>query len=110
MAKFSGLVGYVTQVESKPGVWTPDESSKMMRGDVISQSSTNGNGSHIADTGKINDDVALNHRVSLLGDNYAFNNYFNMKWIQVGGAKLQITSVELRRPRIIITVGGLYNG
>lgn len=110
MSKFAGLVGYVTQEESVPGVWTPVETLRRMKGDFIRKSSTNGNGNHIADTGKINDDVTLNHRVSLIGDSYAFNNYLDLKWIQIGGRKLQITTVELQRPRVIVSVGGLWNG
>lgn len=81
-----------------------------MRGDFISQSATNGNGNHIADTGKVNDDVALNHRVSLLGDTYAFNNYLNIKWISIQGRKLEVSSIQLQRPRIILSVRGLWNG
>lgn len=104
MSKFAGLVGYVTQEESVPGVWSPVENPKMMKGDIIRQSSTNQNGD------KVNSDVSLNHRVSLLGDAYAFNNYYSLKWIQLNGRKWEISSVELQRPRIVVTVGGLWNG
>lgn len=103
MARFAGLVGYVTQEESVPGVWSPVDKSVMMRGDVIRQSSS------VQNDDKVNSDITLNHRVSLLGDSYAFNNYFNLKWIEFGGRKLEIASVELQRPRIIVTIGGLYN-
>jgi hypothetical protein len=110
MSKYAGLVGYVTQEESVPGVWSQVEKTSTMKGDIIRQSSTNGNGARISDTGKINDDISLSHRVSLLGDAYAFNNYYAIKWIKIDGHKWQVTSVELQRPRIIITVGGLWNG
>lgn len=99
MARFAGLVGYVTQGESVPGVWSPVENPKQMRGDVIRQSSTSQNG-----------DISLNHRVSLLGDAYAFSNYYNIKWVEVMGVKWAVTSVEIQRPRIIVTLGGLWNG
>lgn len=103
MSKYAGLVGYVTQEETVPGVWSPVDKAVMTKGDIIRQSSS------VQNDGKVNSDVTLNHRVSLIGDAYAFNNYFNLKWIEVGGRKLEVSSVELQRPRLIVTVGGLYN-
>lgn len=103
MARFTGLVGYVTQEESTPGVWSPVESPKRMKGDIIRQSSSQ-NGD------KVNSDVTLNHRVSLLGDAYAFGNYYNIKWIMVDGVKWEVTSVEVQRPRLTVSLGGLWNG
>lgn len=103
MARFTGLVGYVTQEESVPGVWSPVETQKMMKGDMIRQSSSGQNGD------KVHSDISLNHRVSLLGDSYAFNNYYNLKWIMVNGRKWEVSSVEIQRPRIIVSIGGLWN-
>jgi len=104
MTKFSGSVGYVTQTETVPGVWTPDEIVRQMKGDIIRQSSSSQNDD------KVNSDVSFNHRVSLLGDAFAFGNYFDIRWIQINGRKLEVTSVEINRPRIVVTVGGMWNG
>ena len=109
MAKYAGLVGYVTQEESGPGVWSSDENPKMMRGDIIRQSSSGQNDGRTTSS-KINTDVALNHRVSLIGDAYAFGNYYNIRWLQLDGLRWIVTSVEIQRPRIIVTLGGLWNG
>lgn len=110
MTKFAGLVGYVTQEETVPGVWSPVPNPKMMKGDTLRLSSTNGNGARISDSGKANDDITLSHRVSLIGDAYAFDNYFNIAWVEVRGRKWEVTTVEIQRPRIIVTLGGLWNG
>jgi len=104
MAKFSGLVGYVTQSETSPGVWSSVENSIMMKGDIIRQSSNSQNGD------KVNSDVFLNHRVSLVGDAYSFGNYYNIRWIEVDGLKWEVSSVEIQRPRIILSLGGVWNG
>lgn len=104
MTKFTGLVGYVTQEETVRGVWSSVDNPRVMKGDIIRQSSSVQNGD------KINEDVSLNHRVSLIGDAYAFGNYYNIKWIEVDGRKWEVTSVEVPRPRIIVTLGGLWNG
>lgn len=104
MAKYAGLVGYVTQEEEAPGVWSPVDNPKRMRGDIIRLSSSSQNDN------KVNSDITLNHRVSLIGDAYAFSSYFNIRWIEVDGRRWEVTSVEVQRPRIIVSLGGLWNG
>lgn len=102
MSRFSGLVAYITESEIAPGVWGPTETTKVMKGDIIRQSSNSQNGD------KVNSDITLNHRVSLVGDAFAFGNYYNIKWIQIDGLKWSISSVEIQRPRIIVTLGGVW--
>ena len=104
MAKFAGLVGYVNQEESAPGVWTPVEQTRTMKGDFYMESSRHQNGD------KVNDDISLNHRISLMADEWVMKRYPLMRWIEIDGIKWEITSVELKRPRIVVNVGGLYNG
>ena len=104
MARFSGEVGYVTQEETTPGVWTSVDKVRTMRGDLIRQNANN------HDSGTVNGNVSLNHRVSLVGDAYSFANYFDIKWIKIDGHKWKVTSIEIQRPRIIVTIGGMHNG
>ena len=104
MSRFSGLVGYATQEETTPGVWTDVENTRTMKGDIIRQSSSNQQGEGV------NDNVSLNHRISLIGDAYAFDNYFNIKWVKMDTKKWKVTSIEVDRPRIILSLGGLCNG
>lgn len=104
MAKYAGLVGYVTQEQKVPGVWSSVENPRMMKGDILRQYSTNQDGS------KVNGDVSFNHRISLIGDAYSFANYFSIKWIQNDNIKWKVTSIEIQRPRIIVSLGGVYNG
>lgn len=112
MAKFSGLVGYGTHVEIKPGVWENQEKTQMMKGDFLRQNASvaASNRTSSMNTGKVNADVTLNHRVSLIGDAYSFDNYYNMKWIMIDGRKWGISDIEVQRPRLIVSLGGVWNG
>jgi hypothetical protein len=104
MAKFAGFVGYINQEETVPGVWSQVETPKMMKGDIIRQSSNNQNDN------KVNSDITLGHRVSLLGDAYAMENYYKLKWVEFRGIKWEASSVEIERPRLIVSLGGVWNG
>lgn len=104
MAKYAGLVGYGFQIETDPGVWETDEKTLLMKGDLIRQNAD------IRNTDSVNDSISLGHRVSLVGDAYAFDNYFNIKWIEIDHRKWKVSSVEIQRPRIIVDVGDLWNG
>jgi hypothetical protein len=111
MAKFAGLVGYVTEKEKVPGVWSVDENPVMMRGDIIRRAADNQNDMKVS-TGvnKMYNDIYLSHRVSLMGDAYAFENYMDIKWVMIRGKKWKASSIEVQRPRIIISVGRLWDG
>ena len=104
MAKYSGKVGYGEEVETVPGVWEVRIEERMMKGDKIRQNA------NIRDSGKVNNEITLNHRVSLLGDAYAFANYYIMKWIEIDGRRWEVASVEVQRPRLIVDIGGLWHG
>lgn len=104
MAKYAGEVGYVTTVETRPGIFTPSEHVRFMRGDIISQSKRYEGGA------KVNDDISLNNRITLLGDAYSFANYMFLKFVTIDGRRWKVSSVEVARPRLILTVGEEYNG
>ena len=104
MARFSGNVGYTEDIETSPGIWKQLEVPRKMKGDIISQSSS------MRNSDGVNDDVSLNHRISVVGDAYAFRNYYNIKWVEIDGHKWKVTGVEVRRPRLTLSIGGMWNG
>lgn len=104
MSRYAGLVTYVTQAETRPGVWTEVVEQHFMKGDMLRKGSSFQNGD------KVHSDVSLNHRVSLVADDYALGNYYDIKRLEVDGKQWVVESIEIQRPRIIVTLGGLYNG
>ena len=57
-----------------------------------------------------NDDLTINNQISIVADPFAENNFHSMKYVRFMGANWKITSVEPRFPRLILSVGGVYNG
>jgi len=104
MAKFSGKIGYAIQVESKPGVWTNQIVEKSYRGDFVLKQQ------RWETTEAVNNNLTLDNSVSIIADPYAYTNLGFMKYIIIGGKKWKISSLAINRPRIVIQIGGIYNG
>jgi hypothetical protein len=105
MAKFSGAVGYAIDQETSPGVWTEVITEKNYFGDVNRDARRLG-----PDSEQLNDDISLSNSFSLVADGYAIENIAAMRYVAWNGQKWIVTDVEVRRPRLILQVGGLWNG
>lgn len=104
MAKFYGTVGYISTVEVKPGVWEESViTERPYSGETLQETGQN------ESSGYVNDDIKLTERISILGDPYAFQHYFSMKYVTRDGVKWKIKSVGVNYPRLILSIGGLYN-
>lgn len=105
MAKWYGAVGFVDTTETSPGVWTEGVIERNYYGNV-----ERNNFRWTPSQDSTNDDLTINSQISIVADPYAINNTHKMKYIEYMGAKWKITGVEPRHPRLLLTVGGVYNG
>ena len=103
MAKFYGAIGYAKTVETMPGVWTEQITERNYYGDVIR------NSRRLQSSDKVNDDININNQISIVADPYAINNFHSMRYAEFMGAKWKISDVEVQYPRLLLTLGGLYN-
>lgn len=103
MAKWSGFIGYAETVETTPGVWTDDIKERHYFGDITR------NTKMAQSASQVNDNINISNIFSIVADPYASMNFHSMKYITFMGAKWKITNVEVQYPRLILTVGGLYN-
>lgn len=90
--------------ETAPGVWEPSIVERPYYGDLIK------NTRRLQSTDKVNDDINISNEVSIVADPYAMTNFHTMRYVQFMGAKWKITNVEVQYPRLILSLGGLYNG
>lgn len=104
MARFCGIIGYVLTVETEPGIYEEQVIENEYFGDVIR------NSRRLQTTTKVNDDINVSNQISIIADPFANNNFHAMKYVEYMGAKWKITDVEVQYPRLILTVGGVYNG
>lgn len=104
MAKFCGKVGYVKTIEIESGIWDSESTEKLYFGDITK------NTSRYQQSGGINDDITISNVISIVADPYANENFQYIKYVEFMGAKWKVTNAEVQYPRIILTIGGLYNG
>jgi hypothetical protein len=104
MAKFYGTIGYATTVEVEPGIWEEQIIERNYYGELIR------NTRRLQSADQVLDNINISNEVSILADPYANENFHQMRYIVYMGAKWKITSVEPKYPRLILGVGGVYNG
>lgn len=103
MARFCGKVGYFKTVETSPGIYEEEYIEKTYRGDVLSIGRTFQNGSGI------NDNIVLNNRISIVADEFAYQNFSYITYVEFMGTKWKVSNVEVQRPRLILSIGDVYN-
>ena len=106
MAKFSGKIGYVMTVDNGHGVWNSSTIEKHHYGDIL-KDSVNFRSGEFQST---NDNVTISNRVSILATPFSMENFQYMKYAVILGTKWKITNIEIKYPRLILTLGDIYNG
>ena len=104
MARYYGEIGYISSVETSPGVWDEVEITRPYFGDFLRNSRTLQSGD------KVNDNINISNEISILSDPYANENFHSIRFISYHGVKWKVSSVEVKYPRLILTIGGIYNG
>lgn len=104
MPKFYGNIGYAISKETAPGVWVEDIVEHKYSGDAYR------NTRKLQSGNQVNDSIDISNEISILSDPFANENFHSMRYVTYMGAKWKVSSVEVRYPRLILTVGGLYNG
>jgi len=104
MARYYGKVGYGTSVETKPGIWNNVIVEKQYFGDVIR------NIRQLREGERVNGDLSMNNSISIVADAYANANFMNIRYVEWVGTLWTVSDVEVRSPRLLLTLGGVYNG
>lgn len=104
MARYCGKIGFAKTKETKPGVWKDEIVTRIYYGDLIR------NARRLQSSGNLNDNIVVTNELSIVADPYANENFHAMRYAEFMGVKWKITSVEVQRPRLILSLGEVYNG
>lgn len=102
--KWYGNVGYSELVETEPGIWEDDIIERPYYGDLIRNSRL------LQSAGEIHDAINISNQISIVADPYAVQHIYSMLYAEFQGAKWKVSNVDVQPPRLILTLGGLYNG
>lgn len=107
MAKFCGVVGYGSAVESPPGsgIWVDEVVERKYYGDVVR------NARSLREGERLHDELTVSNSISIVADAYARDNFFAIRYVNWSGALWKVTEVDAsQRPRLVLRLGGIYNG
>jgi hypothetical protein len=104
MARFYGRVGYGETNEHAPGVWVDEIVERSYYGDVIR------NARNLRQGENLNLDLSVQNSISIVADAYANEHFFAIRYVEWAGTLWTVSTVEVRSPRLILSLGEVYNG
>jgi|SRR3954447_10209394 hypothetical protein len=104
MAKFHGRVGFGDTVEVRPGVFADEIVEHLFYGEIIQ------NRRILQQDESLNRDLSISNSISIVGNAYASEHFFAIKYVEWAGELWTVTDVEVQTPRLILQLGEVYNG
>lgn len=103
--RYCGKIGYVVTVDDDTtGICESSTVEKVAKGDVLT------NHLRVTDGVNINPDITITNRLSIVSEPFLLNNFQNIRYATWRGTKWAVESVEIALPRVILSLGGVYNG
>lgn len=105
MPKYYGEIGYAEPKQTAPGVISEGIVERKYRGDILTNKRR-------LDTNpdSVNDTISVSNRISIIADAYAYEHFFAIRYVRWVNTYWKVNEVEVKRPRLILTLGGVWNG
>lgn len=104
MARFFGKVGFGQDVDQGNGVHKTQITEHSYSGDVTRNYRRSVEGE------KVNDDLTTSTQISIVSNSYANEHFFAIRYVEWAGTLWKVTNVNQQSPRLILELGGVYNG
>lgn len=104
MSKFYGAIGFAEETEPRPGVTKELIKEHLYVGETLR------NTRRLETGNQVNDDLNVSNKISIIADPYANENFYKIRYAHFNGANWKVKSVEVQFPRLILELGGVWNG
>lgn len=104
MTRFFGNIGYGNTVDNDDGVHKIEITVRAYQGDVVRPTRRYSNDD------KVNSDLSVGNAISIVADGYANNHFFAIRYAEWRGTLWEVTKVDVESPRLLLWLGGVYNG
>ena len=107
MARYYGEIGYAAEtVEDPPdsGIWVEQIEEFPYSGDVLR------NTRQLKPGEGLNSDISVGNTISIVADQFANEHFMKIRYIRWAGELWTVTNVEVKAPRLILSLGSVYNG
>ena len=91
-------------IETNPGIWQEHITERACTGELLR------NTRKLQGSDRVNSDITIANEISIIADPYANGNFHAMRHVTFMGARWKIESIEVQYPRLILSIGGIYNG
>jgi hypothetical protein len=104
MARYFGKVGYGHDVDKGHGNWETQITERQYYGDVVRDFR------RLQEADKVNKNLTTSTSISIVSDAYANENIRAIRYVEWTGVLWDVTVVDQEHPRLILQLGGVYNG
>lgn len=101
--KYYGRIAYSYHDETESGIYEEGYHEQYYYGDVEQI------GRRLENQSQINDDIKANVSISVLADADLNNHFGSIRWVEFMGQKWKAETVNVKPPRLNITLGALYH-
>ena len=104
-SRWYGKIGFGITKEVRKGFWKSVIEERDYYGNILTVRQSLENQSY-----STNDDLIINAKISILDDGFIGANCASIRYVEFMGALWRIREVAPEYPRLVLTLGGVYNG
>lgn len=104
MARFYGKIGYGETIEASPGVHVDVIIERFYYGEIVR------NSRNLSEGENLNKDLSISNSINIVADAYANEHFFAIRYVEWAGTLWTVSTVEVQRPRLLLSLGEVYNG